>query len=65
MTNMYIAAARLLYCFDLLADGEIDVSAAPLPLEFAEAPCKVKIRVRSQAHAELIERTCGDVALVD
>ncbi len=56
-TNMFIAAARLVYSFDFEEDPAypLDVSK-PFIDDSAWGPFKVRIKVRSSAHAELIRR---------
>jgi hypothetical protein len=56
---MFIALARLLYCFEFerVPGVNIDVSR-PLPPETDGPPFPVKIKVRSEAHRQLIEREC-------
>lgn len=56
-TNVWIAIARLLYCFDFEEDPAHKIDT--MNLDVAEnrwAPFHVKITVRSNAHVELIER---------
>ncbi|KAI5360115.1 putative cytochrome P450 [Septoria linicola] len=60
-TNMHIAVARLLYCFDFVSTGQIDMSK-PLSIDPEHPPCEVKVTVRSDAHRRLIERECRDAA---
>ncbi|KAH8595657.1 cytochrome P450 [Bisporella sp. PMI_857] len=52
--NVWIAAARLLYCFDFTEDK----------LTKKQAPFDVNIKVRSAAHAALIERDCAAATTV-
>jgi hypothetical protein len=85
--NVWIAAARLLYCFDFeqdevsrsihaiaeqskrgvltfcLQNNPIDTMRIP-QLTKNKAPFPVKIQVRSQAHADLIERDCAEAVSV-
>jgi len=57
--NVWIAIARLLYCFDFEEDPEHKIDTMTIPqLAHGKAPFQVKIKVRSQAHADLIEREC-------
>ena len=58
---MHIAVARLLYCFDFVSTGPIDMSK-PLSIDPEHAPCEVKVTVRSDAHRQLIEQECRDAA---
>ena len=67
--NMWIATARLLYCFDFIEDpvhfcvneltqeNPIDTMTIP-QLTGGRAPFHVNIKIRSPAHAELIRRDC-------
>lgn len=59
--NVWIAIARLLYCFDFEAvPGEpIDTMSIP-QLTKNSAPFHVKVVPRSAAHAELIRRDCAE-----
>ncbi|KAL1615265.1 hypothetical protein SLS56_011889 [Neofusicoccum ribis] len=55
--NLWIAAASLLYCFDFEQDPEHPIDTLNTNWEVhREAPFAVKIKVRSQAHAALIEQ---------
>lgn len=62
-TNMHIAVARLLYCFDFLPDGDIDMSK-PLSMDAEHASFNMKVQVRSEAHRMLIEKECSEEAIV-
>ena len=64
VSNMFIAVARLLYCFEFEAvpGAPLDLSR-PLRGTVEEAAFQVRIKVRSEAHRQLIERECKDVAL--
>ncbi|KAG9231629.1 cytochrome P450 [Amylocarpus encephaloides] len=55
--NVWIVIARLLYCFDFEAGegGEIDSLRVPW-IEHRHAPFPLKIKIRSPAHAALVER---------
>lgn len=54
---MFLAVARLIYCFDFTQDPAIPIDdSAPLMEEDGNAPYKVKIQPRSQAHAALIRK---------
>ena len=60
-TNVWLVVARLLYCFDFEeVDGRPIDSFTTDWGEHRFAPFAVRIRPRSQAHRELIERECGD-----
>lgn len=61
--SMFIAIARLVYCFDCLELPEepIDTSA-PLLAAAGAAPFRARLQVRSEAHRALIERENMDVA---
>jgi hypothetical protein len=56
-TNMFLAVARLVYCFDFEENPAcpLDVSK-PFVDDNTNGPFKVKIRPRSAAHVELIRR---------
>ncbi|KAF3403520.1 Cytochrome P450 monooxygenase yanC [Penicillium rolfsii] len=59
-TNLWLALARLLYCFDIQADPN-----HPIPIEdvewatFEKAPFAVQIKPRSDAHRQLILQECS------
>ncbi|KAF7555079.1 hypothetical protein G7Z17_g2410 [Cylindrodendrum hubeiense] len=59
--NVWIAIARILYCFDFkqIPGKPIDTMAIPQITKNA-APFDVKVVVRSQAHADLIRRDCEE-----
>ncbi|PNS18823.1 3-hydroxyphenylacetate 6-hydroxylase [Sphaceloma murrayae] len=59
-SNVWIAIARLLYCFDFEEDKAHPIDTMTIP-QFTQGkdPFAVKIKVRSQAHARLIERECS------
>ncbi|KAF4555597.1 Cytochrome P450-like protein 29 [Elsinoe fawcettii] len=59
-SNVWIAAARLLYCFDFEEDKSNPIDTMSIP-QFTQGkdPFAVKIKVRSEAHARLIERECS------
>ncbi|KAG8628525.1 hypothetical protein KVT40_004398 [Elsinoe batatas] len=59
-SNVWIAAARLLYCFDFEEDKSHPIDTMTIP-QFTQGadPFAVKIRPRSVAHAALIERDCS------
>lgn len=61
-TNVWIAAARLLYCFDFeeVEGRRIDTMNMNVA-EHRWAPFEVRIRVRSEKHRELIERVGVEV----
>ncbi|TVY54163.1 Cytochrome P450 monooxygenase patI [Lachnellula cervina] len=57
--NVWIAAARLLYCFDFIEDKANPIDTMNIPqVTKNKAPFPVIIKVRSSAHAALIERDC-------
>jgi hypothetical protein len=60
--NVWIAIARLLYCFDFaeVPGKPIDTMTIPQLTKHA-APFDVKVSVRSPAHAALIRRDCEEV----
>ncbi|KAH7067217.1 cytochrome P450 [Paraphoma chrysanthemicola] len=60
--NVWIAIARLLYCFDFeqIPGQPIDTMTIP-QLTKHTAPFAVKVTVRSKKHADLIRRDCADV----
>ncbi|KAF4620163.1 hypothetical protein G7Y89_g14658 [Cudoniella acicularis] len=56
-TNVWIAVARLMYCFDFEpVEGKPIDTIHSNWLEYRHAPIAVTIKVRSPAHAALIER---------
>ncbi|EXJ93192.1 hypothetical protein A1O3_01749 [Capronia epimyces CBS 606.96] len=64
--NVWIAAARLLYCFDFVQDEAHPIDTMRIPqLTKNKAPFPVRIQVRSQAHADLIERTCREAVTAE
>ncbi|KAF9729672.1 cytochrome p450 [Paraphaeosphaeria minitans] len=60
-SNVWVAAARLLYCFDFeqVAGKEIDTLNMNVA-EHRRAPFEVKITARSEAHRKLVERCGGE-----
>lgn len=64
--NVWIAIARLLYCFDFeeVADKPIDTMTIP-QLTKHTAPFDVKVSVRSEAHAALIRKDCEHVTKIE
>ncbi|KAH8659246.1 cytochrome P450 [Tricladium varicosporioides] len=58
-TNVWIAVARLMYCFDFepVPGKPIDTVHSPW-LEYRYAPIDITLKVRSPAHAALIDREC-------
>lgn len=64
VSNMFLALARLLYCFEFepVPGAPIDLSQ-PLRGTVEKAAFQAKIRVRSEAHRQLIERECRDAAV--
>lgn len=62
-SNMCIALARLLYCFDYEpVPGALPDLSRPLRGTIERAAFQVRIKVRSQAHRQLIERECSPAA---
>lgn len=59
--NVWIAAARLLYCFDFeqIPGQSIDTMAIP-QITKNKAPFSVKVSARSQTHADLIRMECSE-----
>lgn len=59
--NVWIAIARLLYCFDFeeLPGRPIDTMRIPQITKHT-APFDVKVSPRSEEHAALIRRDCAD-----
>lgn len=59
--NVWIAIARLLYCFDFeeVPGKPIDTMTIP-QLTKHTAPFEVKVTPRSPKHDELIRRECAD-----
>ncbi|KAF4896682.1 Cytochrome P450 monooxygenase yanC [Colletotrichum viniferum] len=59
--NVWIATARLLYCFDFeqIPGQSIDTMAIP-QITKNKAPFGVKVSARSQAHADLIRMECSE-----
>ncbi|PSK59461.1 3-hydroxyphenylacetate 6-hydroxylase [Elsinoe australis] len=59
-SNVWIAIARLLYCFDFAEDENRPIDTMTIP-QFTQGkdPFAVHIKVRSEAHARLIERECS------
>lgn len=59
--NVWIAVARLLYCFDFeqVLGKPIDTMTIPQITKNA-APFEVKVSPRSPAHAELVLRNCEE-----
>ncbi|KAH7127211.1 cytochrome P450 [Dendryphion nanum] len=61
-TNIWIAAARLLYCFDFLENPDKKIDTMDLnAAEHRWAPFEVKIVPRSEGHRELIRRVEGEL----
>ncbi|EOD43786.1 putative cytochrome p450 protein [Neofusicoccum parvum UCRNP2] len=58
--NVWIAIARLLYCFDFEEDPNEPIDTMNIPqLNKGKAPFKVNIKPRSEEHADLIRRDCA------
>lgn len=63
--NVWIAAARLLYCFDFIEDAANPIDTMTIPqISKGKAPFAVGVKPRSAAHAALIERDCADAVKV-
>lgn len=62
-SNVWIAIARLLYCFDFeqIPGEEIDTMRIP-QITKNKAPFSVKVSARSEKHAALIQKECSGVA---
>ncbi|KAK5272252.1 hypothetical protein LTR99_010644 [Exophiala xenobiotica] len=59
--NVWIAIARLLYCFDFKQDPAHPIDTMKIPqITRGQAPYHVNITVRSPKHAALIDRECID-----
>ena len=63
--NVWIAIARLLYCFNFeqVPDKPIDTMTIPQITKHT-APFDVKVSPRSLQHVALIERECAEVVNV-
>lgn len=56
-SSRWIAAARLLYCFDFAQVGGKDIDTLNMNVaEHRWAPFEVKMTVRSESHKQLIEQ---------
>ncbi|KAK5206130.1 hypothetical protein LTR41_007999 [Exophiala xenobiotica] len=61
--NVWIAIARLLYCFDFEQDPAHPIDTMTIPqFTSGKKPYDVKIKVRSPEHAALIERDCWEAS---
>lgn len=62
-TNVWIAIARLLYCFDFkeVPGKPIDTMTIP-QVTHHSAPFDVKVSIRSPQHAALIQRDCEEAS---
>jgi len=61
--SLFLGISRIIYCFDFhLVPGHKIPVGKPFSIGF-EKPYEVAVTVRSQAHADLIERECADSAL--
>lgn len=59
--NVWIAIARLLYCFDFKEDRNAPIDTMTIPqITKGCAPFAVNVEVRSQQHAALINRDCTE-----
>ena len=57
--NVWIAIARLLYCFDFIEDESKPIDTMKIPqITKHSAPFAVKVKIRSEEHAALIDRDC-------
>ncbi|KAH7303794.1 putative cytochrome P450 [Stachybotrys elegans] len=57
--NVWIAAARLLYCFDFSEKVNQTIDTMKLPMGVGvDEPFPLDVKVRSAAHAALIQRDC-------
>ena len=57
--NVWIAVARLLYCFDFIEDESRPIDTMAIPqVTKNTAPFAVKVKIRSKKHAALINRDC-------
>lgn len=57
--NVWIAIARLLYCFDFIEDASRPIDTMAIPqVTKNTAPFAVKVKIRSEKHAALINRDC-------
>lgn len=65
-SNLFIAIARLVYCFDIEQDPAHPVVVdKPFPLTAMEEPYKVIIKPRSEEHRKLVLNDCRDAAVID
>lgn len=59
--NVWIAIARLIYCFDFIEDESRPIDTMAIPqVTKNTAPFAVKVKVRSEKHAALINRDCRE-----
>ncbi|GAB7349169.1 hypothetical protein MBLNU459_g8105t1 [Dothideomycetes sp. NU459] len=59
--NVWIAIARLLYCFDFTEDKNKPIDTMTIPqITKNTAPFEVKVKIRSEKHAALIDRDCTE-----
>lgn len=59
--NVWIAIARLLYCFDFEEIPESPIDTMTIPqITKNKPPFQVRVKPRSPAHAALVERECKD-----
>ncbi|ETS85971.1 hypothetical protein PFICI_03996 [Pestalotiopsis fici W106-1] len=63
-SNLFIALARLLYCFEFSQPDDAPPLDTSKPLHSATTtpPFPVSIKIRSQAHQYLIERECDSIS---
>lgn len=65
-SNLFIAIARLTYCFDIEQDPAHPIVVdKPFPLTAIVEPYKVKFKPRSEAHRRLILEQCKEAANID
>ncbi|UPK94134.1 hypothetical protein LCI18_005069 [Fusarium solani-melongenae] len=61
--NIWIAIARLLYCFDFEQIPETPINTMTIPqITKNSSPFEVKVTPRSSAHADLIRRECAEAS---
>jgi hypothetical protein len=64
--NLFIAIARMVYCFDIEQDPSHPVTVdKPFPLTAVVEPYKVIFKPRSEAHRRLVMRECREAADID
>lgn len=61
--NVWIAIARLLYCFDFEEIPETPINTMTIPqITKKSSPFEVKVTPRSSAHADLVRRECEEAS---